>query len=248
MPTPRFATRSLFAVATGTPDGLHVAPLREGVAIATLAGESVELHAERAMHWPRARTLFVADVHLGKAAAFRAGGVPIPRGATANDLARLDALIDRTAALRLVVLGDFLHAAAGRVAALHTVFTQWRAAHASLSITLVRGNHDERAGYPPSDWDITVVSDPHPLAPFVLCHEPATPRTGHALCGHVHPGVRVAGAVHESVRLPCFVLGRRRTLLPAFGRLTGLAIIAPTPGETFVAIAGSRLFTLPGSR
>ena len=238
----------LFPVGAADPDVASKVSVRAGTAVVTLAGETVELLAERALFWPGARTLFVADVHLGKAAAFRAGGVPIPRGATANDLARLDALIDRTAALRLVVLGDFLHAAAGRVAALHTVFTQWRAAHASLSITLVRGNHDERAGDPPPDWDITVVSDPHPLAPFVLCHEPATPRTGHALCGHVHPGVRVAGAVHESVRLPCFVLGRRRTLLPAFGRLTGLAIIAPTPGETIVAIAGSRLFTLPGSR
>jgi len=226
----------------------RVASERAGAAIATLAGETVELLAERALHWPRARTLFVADVHLGKAATFRAGGIPIPRGATATDLARLDALIERTAALRLVVLGDFLHAAAGRVAALHAAFTQWRAAHAALSITLVRGNHDERAGDPPRTWDIDVVSAPHPLAPFVLCHEPATPRTGHALCGHVHPGVRIAGGAHESVRLPCFVLGRRRTLLPAFGRLTGLAIIAPAQGETVVAIAGSRLFALPSRR
>ena len=116
------STHSLFPVTTGTPNGLQVAPLREGVAIATLAGESVELHAERAMHWPRARTLFVADVHLGKAAAFRAGGVAIPRGATANDLARLTALIERTRATRLVILGDFLHAAAGRVPALDAAF------------------------------------------------------------------------------------------------------------------------------
>jgi len=147
-----------------------------------------------------------------------------------------------------VVLGDFLHAAAGRVPALHAAFTHWRMAHAALSITLVRGNHDKHAGDPPPAWDIDVVPDPHPLAPFVLCHEPATPRTGHALCGHLHPGVRIAGGAHESLRLPCFVLGRRRTLLPAFGRLTGLAMVAPNPGETIVAIAGFRLFALPNPR
>jgi uncharacterized protein len=219
--------------------------MRAGAVVVTLAGETVELLAERALFWPRARTLFVADIHLGKAATFRAGGVAIPRGATANDLARLDALIERTATTRLVVLGDFLHAAAGRVPALHAAFTHWRATHAALSITLVRGNHDVSAGDPPPAWDIAVVPDPHPLAPFVLCHEPATPRTGHALCGHLHPGVRIAGGAHESLRLPCFVLGRRRTLLPAFGRLTGLAMVAPNPGETIVAIAGFRLFALP---
>jgi DNA ligase-associated metallophosphoesterase len=193
------------------------------------------------------RTLVVADVHLGKAAAFRAGGVPLPRGATANDLARLAALIARTGATRLVVLGDFLHAAAGRVPALDVAFVAWRNAHAGVSLTLVRGNHDAKAGDPPPAWGVDVVADPHLVAPFVLCHEPAEPPTGYALCGHIHPGVRVSGRAHESARVPCFVLGQRRALLPAFGRLTGLALVAQIPGETLVAIAGNRLFRLPAA-
>jgi hypothetical protein len=41
------------------------------------------------------------------------------------------------------------------------------------------------------------------------------------------------------------VLGRRRALLPAFGRLTGLAIVATSPEDTVVAIAGDHLFRLP---
>jgi len=211
----------------------------------SLAGETVELLAERALYWPRMRALMVADVHLGKAAALRAGGVPVPRGATANDLAQLGALVVRTGAARLVVLGDFLHAAASRVAALDAAFVAWRRAHAGLALTLVRGNHDTRAGDPPPSWQVDVVAEPHGLAPFVLCHEPTAPRTGYALCGHVHPGVRLAGRAYESARLPCFVLGRRRAVLPAFGRLTGLALVTPVAGETLVAIAGDRLFQLP---
>jgi DNA ligase-associated metallophosphoesterase len=224
------------------------ADARADVLAVRLAGEPVELLAERALHWPRARTLFVADVHLGKAAAFRAGGVPMPRGATASDLERLARLIARTRAERLVVLGDLLHAAAGRVAALDAAVLRWRDAHSRLTVTLVRGNHDARAGDPPSGWGIDVVAEPHALAPFILCHEPATPRTGHALCGHVHPGVRIAGGTSESVRLPCFVIGQRRTLLPAFGRLTGLACVTGGATETIVAIAGERLFRLPARR
>ena len=212
-----------------------------------LAGEDVLLLAQRALYWPRERTLFVADVHLGKAASFRAGGVPVPRGATASDLARLTALLARTGARRLVVLGDFLHAAAGRVAALDTAFARWRGSHDAIDVTLVRGNHDTRAGDPPDAWRIRVVAAPHPAAPFLLCHEPCEPPTGYALCGHVHPGVRLGGAGHDTVRLPCFVLGRRRALLPAFGRLTGLAIVPALAGEVKVAIAGARLFQLPVS-
>ena len=194
----------------------------------------------------RARTLFVADVHLGKAAAFRAGGVPVPRGATASDLARLTALVERMGAARLVVLGDFLHAAAGRVPALDVAVRAWRERHAGLDVALVRGNHDAHAGDPAPDWGVEVVAEPHLAAPFLLCHTPQQPPTGYALCGHVHPGVRV-GDDRDSVRLPCFVLGPRRALLPAFGRLTGLALVAPEAGERVVAIAGKALFALPGS-
>lgn len=217
----------------------------EGVLAASAGGEAVELHAQRALHWPRGRMLFVADLHLGKGATYRAAGVPLPRGATANDLARLDALLQRTHAATLCVLGDFLHAAAGRVEALDRAVTAWRATHESLDVVLVRGNHDLHAGDPPLSWRVRVVAEPHALPPFLACHVPREPRTGYALCGHVHPGVRVAGPAHESVRLPCFVLGRRRALLPAFGRLTGLAILAPSPDETVVAIAGDTLFRLP---
>jgi DNA ligase-associated metallophosphoesterase len=212
---------------------------------ASCGGETVELHAARALYWPRGRTLFVADVHLGKGASLRAGGIPVPRGATATDLARLAALVARTRAGTLCVLGDFLHAAAGRVPALDTAFRAWRDAHATLSVRIVRGNHDARAGDPPPAWAVDVVDEPHALPPFLACHVPQSPPTGYALCGHVHPGVRLAGRGRESVRLPCFVLGRRRALLPAFGRLTGLAIVAPARDEAVVAVAGNRLFRLP---
>jgi DNA ligase-associated metallophosphoesterase len=212
---------------------------------ASCGGEAVELHAARALYWPRGRTLFVADVHLGKGAALRAGGIPVPRGATATDLARLATLVARTRAATLCVLGDFLHAASGRVPALEGAFRAWRDAHAGLSVRIVRGNHDARAGDPPLAWAVDMVDEPHALPPFLACHVPQAPRTGYALCGHVHPGVRLAGRGRESVRLPCFVLGRRRALLPAFGRLTGLAIVATSPEDTVVAIAGERLFRLP---
>jgi DNA ligase-associated metallophosphoesterase len=217
----------------------------QDVLVASVGGETVELHAQRALFWPRGRTLFVADVHLGKGATFRAAGVPLPRGATAHDLARLSALLARTRAATLCILGDFLHAAAGRVAALDRAVTAWRDAHADLDVVLVRGNHDRHAGDPPPGWNVRTVAEPHALPPFLGCHVPQAPPTGYALCGHVHPGVRVAGPARDSARLPCFVLGRRRALLPAFGRLTGLALVDPAEDETVVAIAGDTLFRLP---
>ncbi len=213
-----------------------------------LAGERIELCADRALFWVAASTLFVADVHLGKAAAFRAGGIPLPRGGTQADLARLSAVLAETGARRLIVLGDFLHAAAGRVTALDAAFRTWRAKHAGLEMVLVRGNHDDRAGDPPAAWGVDVVAEPHPLAPFLACHVPVSPATGYALCGHVHPGVRLRGRGDDAAVLPCYVLGRRRAILPAFGGFTGVARVPSRQGDRIVAIAGRRLFALPEGR
>jgi DNA ligase-associated metallophosphoesterase len=217
----------------------------DGVLATVVGGERVTLHAERALHWPRERTVFVADVHLGKAATFRAGGVPLPRGSTATDLARLTRLIGRTQAIRLVVLGDFLHAKAGRVAALADAFVAWRREHAATDVILVRGNHDARAGDPPSDWGVRCVDEPFALPPFLACHVTSSPPSGYALCGHLHPGVRIHGRGEQSARLPCFVIGARRAILPAFGRFTGLAEFPRDASERIVVVAGGALFTLP---
>ncbi len=78
------------------------------------AGEAVELLPERALWWPARGLLFVADLHIGKAATYRALGQPVPGGTTQENLARLDALIARHAPAGIVFLGDFLHAAQAR--------------------------------------------------------------------------------------------------------------------------------------
>jgi DNA ligase-associated metallophosphoesterase len=231
----------LHAAATPSAGGAQA----DGALPLTLAGEHVVLLAERALAWPREHALFVADVHLGKAAAFRAGGVPLPRGSTASDLARLTRLVEATNARHLVILGDFLHARSGRVDALDAAFGAWRSHHARLRVTLVRGNHDAHAGDPPPHWRVDCVEHALALPPFLGCHQPFAPPTGHALCGHVHPGVWVHGSAGQSARLPCFVVGTRRTILPAFGRFTGLAAAEPQAGDRVVAIGGQRLFQLP---
>ena len=79
----------------------------------TVAGERVQALAEAALYWPARQTLFVADLHLGKAASFRASGIPVPGGTTAGNLARLERALAATGAKRLVCLGDLLHARAG---------------------------------------------------------------------------------------------------------------------------------------
>ena len=57
--------------------------------------ETLWLLPDKALYWPARRALLVADVHIGKAASYRALHQPVPRGTTEATLARLDTLLAR---------------------------------------------------------------------------------------------------------------------------------------------------------
>ncbi|HEX6645311.1 MAG TPA: ligase-associated DNA damage response endonuclease PdeM [Gemmatimonadales bacterium] len=212
-----------------------------GDAEVEVAGERVRLLPERAAYWERERTLIAADLHWGKAAAFRAGGIPIPRGTTSAGLERLDRALDRTGAARLAILGDLLHARAWRGTETVRIIREWRERRRALEVLLVRGNHDRRAGDPPPELSIGTVDGPSPLGPFVLRHEPRPDPRGYVLAGHVHPGVTVHGRGRERLRLPCFSIGPGLAILPAFGEFTGTALTDPDPRDRIFAIAGDEV-------
>jgi DNA ligase-associated metallophosphoesterase len=191
-------------------------------------GETFELHADRAAYWMRTRTLLIADPHFGKAASFRAAGVPVPRGTSDANVDRLTALIERTAAERLVILGDFLHDDRWNDDETMSSLLRWRERHADLDVLLVRGNHDRKAGDPTPELGIECVDEPHACEPFVLLHDPNNSDDDPpVLAGHVHPAVSLRDPLRHSMRCPCFLFGGRRALLPAFGAFTGTKVVMP---------------------
>ena len=202
-----------------------------------VAGEHVQLLAERALYWPSRRTLFVADYHLGKAASFRKAGIPLPAGTTSENVDRLERVIAAMGAERVVFLGDFLHSAAGRAPRTLERFALWRDRRRDLELTLVRGNHDARAGDPPAEWGMRTIDAGERLGPFALIHEPQPVRGAYALAGHIHPAVRLHAAGDDSLRLPCFWFGRHCGVLPAFGTFTGSAVVFPRRGDQVFVIA-----------
>ncbi len=191
----------------------------------SLAGTDVVLRSDRSLFVSASRTLIVADVHWGKAAAFRAQGVPVPHGTTRTGLDRLDAALLDSGATQLLILGDLLHARAGMQPATVDALERWRGTRRALSITLVRGNHDYHAGDPPASLHIACVDAPLHLGPFALHHHPCDDASGYVLAGHVHPVVQLRGRARQKLTLPCFAFGARGGLLPAFGEFTGGGVI-----------------------
>ncbi len=213
----------------------------------TLAGAELWLLGDKAIHWPAQQALLIADAHFGKAAAYRRLGQPVPHGTTETNLARLDALLARYPSRRIVFLGDFLHAPESHAPATLAALAEWRRAHATLEMTLIRGNHDRRAGDPPAELGIEVVAEPLLLGPFALQHEPHPHPSHHVLAGHVHPVHQLRGRGRLSLRLPCFQIGERVSVLPAFGSFTGGMDVAAAPGTRLYLVGDGGVWALPGA-
>lgn len=206
-------------------------------ALIQVAGESLLLLPEKAVYWPAEQMLIVADIHFGKAASFRALGVPVPRGTTSENLAGLDALVAEHGARQVVFLGDFLHARAAHASSTQLAMLAWRQRHLDLGLTLVRGNHDLHAGDPAEALGITLVDEPHAIGPFAFCHHPGVDAAGYGLAGHVHP-VYVLATRFDALRLPCFVVGEQGLILPSFGAFTGGHAVKPGPGDQIYVTSG----------
>ena len=205
-----------------------------------IAGERLWLLPERAAYWPRVKTLLIADAHLGKAAAFRRAGIPVPSGTTDENLQRLTDLMSSLDVERTVFLGDMLHSRVARQTSAEA-FIRWRALHAHVKMVLVRGNHDRHAGDPPDEWQVECVDEPMIVGGIALCHMPHAVEGFYAIGGHTHPSATLTGRARERVRLPCFLFTRDHAILPAFGPFTGTADVEPQNGDRLYVVAGAQV-------
>lgn len=205
------------------------------------------LLAERVAFWSERRWLIVADAHFGKAATFRARGIPVPHGTTSDNLTRLTRLIDRLIPAAVVFLGDLFHARQAHAPATLASLYRWREQHAGLDLVLVEGNHDRAAGAPPPPLRIHVERDPWCVGDVALCHYPRFVNSANSVAGHLHPAIQLYGRA-DSIQLPCFWLRDGLTILPAFGSFTGGAVIEREDGDRVIAVAEDRVIEVPARR
>lgn len=209
-----------------------------------LCGETLDLHQERAAYWRRTRTLIVADVHLGKDAAFRRAGLAIPSGSTPQDLARLDGLIAAFEPERLLVLGDLFHAPLLEAETWFDDVGAFRARHGQLEVEVMRGNHDRGLHRVPPDWHVTWHADVRHEPPFVFTHEPRDDARGYVLAGHLHPVLKLRSPI-DTLRMPVFWLRAGHAVLPSFGGFTGGHGIGRRSGDRVYAVTPDGVMEIP---
>ncbi len=205
----------------------------------TVCGEQFELLPERALFWPSRRLLVVADCHLGKAETFQQQGFWLPSQSRQQDLSRLSALATRVGAEEVLFLGDLVHALSGVTEAVVAEFAQWLREFDG-SVRIVLGNHD--AGLAkrwPEEWRRAALCERVDIERFRFQHHLGGGQGEAGLfywVGHVHPMIRLERGP-DRLRLPAFVIGSFRGLLPAFSSMSGGYDVSP-PAEERVFVIG----------
>jgi len=194
-----------------------------------LGGEHFVLTNQRALYWPRYRSLVLSDLHVGKAAHFRKHGMAVPSSVMHKDLDRLKGLCKFFDAKEIVVAGDLLHASENSDVA---YFSRWLEELQGIETILVEGNHDRISKKRWKEIGVGAVLPELTRGPVTVVHEFKADFTGFQINGHVHPGV-VLQSKTGRLRLPCFLHNPGSLLLPAFSTFTGLDTTRTPKGDVY---------------
>lgn len=188
------------------------------------------LDARRAVFLSETKTLVVADLHLGYAWAHRHGGNLLPVSAKEDALPRLLELIADYAPRELVLLGDIVH----RAVPVAELKAELRASLCALAgcvaLRLVAGNHDRRLAPLLAECGIATQlvhemergvhflthGDGTDAGRAATLREAARVRGGRVIIGHEHPAITISDGVATAAKCPCFLVGERVLVLPAF--------------------------------
>jgi DNA ligase-associated metallophosphoesterase len=210
----------------------------------SFGGQEFLALGDGALLWPRLDALIVADLHLEKASWYARAGQMLPPYDSQATLDRLERLVDRHGVRTLWVLGDSFHDVDGPGRLPEALAQRIAALAARCRLVWIAGNHDEAS---PAMLG-GEVADEITVEGLVLRHCADLRETRPELSGHFHPKWRVT-ARSRSVSRRCFVMGRSRLILPAFGALAGglhagareIQSLAGRPAEALVPVRGALL-------
>jgi DNA ligase-associated metallophosphoesterase len=177
----------------------------------SFAGATLTALGSGSLFWAAEKLLCVSDLHFGKSERLaRRGGSLLPPYETRATLEKLDLDLERCGARSVICLGDSfddLTAAEG----MDEDDRLWLSRlMAGRDWTWIEGNHD------PGPLDLGGAHRAEvSLGGLVFRHIGGGP--GAEVSGHYHPKASLPGRGAK----PCFLFGRTRLILPAFGTYTG---------------------------
>jgi DNA ligase-associated metallophosphoesterase len=209
----------------------------------TLNTIEVDLLPEKAIYFPKYRTLVLADWHLGKTTHFRKHGIFIPQTSVEKEFNELQKLLSRYPTEKLILLGDLFHSDWNED---WEFFKELVEDLSDVEIILTRGNHDIMDFEKHGVGGINLVDSYMIEDKFLFTHH-SSKNTNHSyinIVGHTHPGYLLRMKGKQKFRLPCFYFSKNKFIVPAFGQLTGLYTLKKTIESEVYIVAGNEIFKI----
>ena len=171
----------------------------------------------------------------------------VSRRVLREDLTRLAKALVATGARRVIIVGDMLHAGIGVTDDLVADVAAFKAEHPEPWV-LVRGNHDAKVNRVAEAWGLAVHAERLDERGLTFEHIPPDPPCPDrfTISGHEHPAVTLAGRGGLGIaKLPAFIVGPCRLILPAFSRFTAGGRVRLTPGDRVYACGPREVFEVP---
>lgn len=215
----------------------------------SFSGADLVARPSGALWWPHRRLLCAADLHLCKSERLaRRGGPLLPPYETAATIDRLVAEVAALDPALVVALGDsFDDCTAGRALATSDL-GRLTALIAARTWVWIAGNHDPAPLELPGNHCEELA-----IGPLVFRHRARVDAAPGEVSGHWHPKHRLALS-GGTVSRPCFLVDRRRLILPAFGAYTGgvrsdhSALAALLARPSVAMLTGEPMVVVPLSR
>ncbi len=187
------------------------------------------------------KQLILADLHVGKSSHFRKAGYSLPGYSFHKDAEVLLELVSQFKPREVVFLGDLFHSS------FNDEFIQWHhfvKENIKADLRLVVGNHDKVTVKKNDLLSEFMIDETYISEEFAFTHHPTDCGERLNVCGHLHPAVRLQGPGLQRMKVPCFWLSENQMVLPAFGELTGVAIIKPQESDRIYACTDDAVIQL----
>jgi uncharacterized protein len=180
-------------------------------------GQQFVIAGDAALYWPDQNALLVADLHLEKGSSLAARfGQMLPPYDSIDTLQALAVLIERFCPRTVFCLGDNYHDDKGEARLTGAAQKLLRNLTERLDWRWIVGNHDPGIA---AIWGGELISEVQ-IANIALRHEADPDWAGAEITGHFHPKLRIK-QTGRNISRRCFVVSRRKLIMPAFGVFTG---------------------------
>jgi len=189
--------------------------------------------------------LVCTDLHLGYEGAMSKNGMLLPKANLKNILASIDEAIKLTGAKHLLVDGDIKNEFSGvEVEEFNELYDFIHfISQKGLSLTLIKGNHDNFVERYKSAFSFEVYRQQHRYGNYLFFHGEEMPQSlGDAsmlIMGHEHPAITVYTSAGKAERIRCFLIGsykgRELMVLPAMSYYSPGTSVNVVPKEELLA-------------